>query len=194
LIFYKALIYLNTLNITSITLYFNNIWNLIQSYAALAIYFFNFIQESWGMSINIEILLTNLAILTKPQISNNLCALELSTRDANVNIKLTLHKNNTNNNLCKLQKSNLSSYLAGLIESDGSIIVPSGNVKNYKPYIEIVFHMDDLPFAEIIQLNIGGIIRHKGENYCILTVKRIKEVIKIIHLINGNMRAYANQK
>lgn len=35
--------------------------------------------------------------------------------------------------------SPLSSYLAGLIESDGSIIVPGKDVKSYKPFFEIAF-------------------------------------------------------
>jgi hypothetical protein len=81
----------------------------------------------------------------------------------------------------------LSSYLAGLIESDGSIVVPAENIKSYKPFFELVFHSDDLALAEILQSIIGGNLYLK-KNYCRLIIKKKKEVIKIIHLINGNMR------
>jgi len=33
----------------------------------------------------------------------------------------------------------LSTYLAGLIESDGSIVIPNNNIKSYKPFFEIAF-------------------------------------------------------
>ena len=82
----------------------------------------------------------------------------------------------------------LSSYLAGLIESDGSIIVPNNNIKSYKPFFEIAFHLDDLGLAEILQSIIGGIVQIRGKNHCRLTIKKKIEVLKIIHLINGKMR------
>lgn len=83
---------------------------------------------------------------------------------------------------------NLSSYLAGLIESDGSIIVPKENIKSYKPSFEIVFHMDDLGLAETLQSIIGGSIQIRGKNHCRLIIKKISEVLNLIHLINGKMR------
>src|ERR1700709_827297 len=61
--------------------------------------------------------------------------------------------------LYSFKKTNLSSYLAGLIESDGSIIVPAENIKSYKPFFEIVFHLEDLGLAEILQSVIGGNIQ-----------------------------------
>jgi len=96
--------------------------------------------------------------------------------------------NSSSQSLYSLKKTNLSSYLAGLIESDGSIIVPAENIKSYKPFFEIVFHLEDLGLAEILQSVIGGNIQIRGENHCRLIIKKQKEVIKIIHLINGNMR------
>lgn len=92
------------------------------------------------------------------------------------------------NSIKKSEASPLSSYLAGLIESDGSIVVPGNNIKSYKPFFEIAFHLDDLELAEILQSTIGGIVQIRGKNYCRLTIKKKKEVLKIIHLINGNMR------
>lgn len=82
------------------------------------------------------------------------------------------------------RKSNISSYLAGLIESDGSIIVPGENIKSYKPFFEIVFHLNDLGLAQILQSIIGGNIQIRSENHCRLTIKKKLEVIKIIHLLN----------
>lgn len=35
-----------------------------------------------------------------------------------------------------------SSYLTGLIEGDGSIIVPDSDTKSYRPFFEIVFHIE----------------------------------------------------
>jgi hypothetical protein len=48
--------------------------------------------------------------------------------------------------------------------------------------------LEDLGLAEILQSVIGGNIQIRGENHCRLSIKKQKEVIKIIHLINGNMR------
>jgi len=44
-------------------------------------------------------------------------------------------------------KNNFASYLSGHIEGDGTIIVPSKNITSYRPYFEIVFHIDDLILA-----------------------------------------------
>jgi hypothetical protein len=84
-------------------------------------------------------------------------------------------------------KNKFSTYLAGLIEGDGTIIVPAKNITSYRPYFEIVFHINDLPLCETIKLMIGGIIIIK-KNYCILIIKRKLDVLKVITLINGNMR------
>ena len=60
----------------------------------------------------------------------------------------------------------LSSYLAGLIEGDGTIHVPKtersskGNL-NY-PSIQIVFHLKDLPLALLIQKEID----HGSQKRC----------------------------
>lgn len=88
----------------------------------------------------------------------------------------------------------LSSYVAGLIEGDGTIHVPKterskkGNL-NY-PSIQIVFHLKDLPLALLIQKEIGhgSICRKKGLNAYIYTVNNLKGLLLLIQLINGNMR------
>jgi hypothetical protein len=54
---------------------------------------------------------------------------------------------------------NLSYYLAGLIEGDGTILVPkterSSKGKLNYPYIQISFDSRDLPLAIIIQKTLG---------------------------------------
>jgi len=89
---------------------------------------------------------------------------------------------------------NFSYYLTGLIEGDGSIIVPNTerSVKgklNY-PSIQIVFHLKDLPLALLIQKNLGNgsISRKKGVNAYILTINNLEGLILIVHLINGKLR------
>jgi hypothetical protein len=89
---------------------------------------------------------------------------------------------------------NFSSYLAGLIEGDGSIHVPKTerSVKgkiNY-PSISIVFHLKDLPLCLMIQKNLkhGSISRVKGSNAYIFTVNNIQGQILFVNLINGKMR------
>jgi len=50
-------------------------------------------------------------------------------------------------------KFNLSSYLAGLIEGDGTFAIHDVNstAKKYKPMIIIVFKKDDLPLAQYLK-------------------------------------------
>ena len=76
----------------------------------------------------------------------------------------------------QIEKNKFCSYLAGLIEGDGTIIVPKSErspkgVLNY-PSIQIVFHLKDLPLALLIQKNLGhgSLARKKGVNAYILTV------------------------
>lgn len=95
------------------------------------------------------------------------------------------------NNLSNL---NFSSYLAGLIEGDGTIIVPKTerSVKgriNY-PSIQIVFNLKDLPLALVIQqkLGHGSLSRKKGTNAYILTINNYEGLLLVVSLINGYMR------
>ena len=95
------------------------------------------------------------------------------------------------NNLSDFDK--FSYYLTGLIEGDGTIIVPkterTKNRLNY-PSIQIVFHLKDLPLALIIQkeLKHGSLSRKKGVNAYILTINNKKGLLSLISLINGKMR------
>ena len=88
-----------------------------------------------------------------------------------------------------------SSYLTGLIEGDGSIVVPkterSSKGKLNYPSIQIVFHLKDFPLALMIQkeLRHGSLSRKKGVNAYILTINNIEGLLLLVSLINGNMRS-----
>jgi len=91
-------------------------------------------------------------------------------------------------------KSNFSYYLTGLIEGDGTIIVPKTerSVKgkiNY-PSLKICFHLKDLPLALLIQKNIGhgSINKKKGANAYIFTINNFEGLVFITQLINGKFR------
>jgi hypothetical protein len=89
---------------------------------------------------------------------------------------------------------NFSFYLAGLIEGDGTIVVPkterSAKGKLNYPSIQIVFHLTDYPLALMIQkeLKNGSLSRKKGVNAYILTINNYDGLLLITSLINGNMR------
>ena len=87
-----------------------------------------------------------------------------------------------------------ASYLAGLIEGDGSIVVPTSerSVKgklNY-PSVQIVFNLRDLPLALMIQkqLKHGSLSRKKKANAYILTINNLEGILLLTTLINGYMR------
>jgi hypothetical protein len=112
--------------------------------------------------------------------------------------KLSGYKNqkymHTHNNY-KINK-NFASYLAGLIEGDGSIIVPKTERSpkgrlNY-PAIKIAFDLRDFPLAQMIQktLGHGSLSRMKGINAYLLTINNYEGVLLLIHLLNGNMRTH----
>lgn len=101
-------------------------------------------------------------------------------------IRLHSTKNNCNGNLP------FASYLTGLIESDGTIIVPntlrSSKGKLNYPSIQIVFHLKDLPLALMIQKELGFCSLSKGVNAYILTINNTEGILLIISLLNGNMK------
>jgi hypothetical protein len=97
-----------------------------------------------------------------------------------------------NNDKPNLNK--FTTYLAGLIEGDGTIIVPkserSSKGKLNYPSIQIVFHLKDLPLALLIQKNLGfgSISRKKNVNAYILSINNKEGILTLIQLLNGNMR------
>lgn len=99
-----------------------------------------------------------------------------------------------NHDSSKSLNNNFSYYLAGLIEGDGTIIVPK-TVKDQKgrntyPSIQIVFGLYDLSLALMVQktLKHGSISRKVGKNVYIFTVNNKEGLIKLINLINGKFK------
>lgn len=96
-----------------------------------------------------------------------------------------------NNN--KISNDKFSYYLTGLIEGDGTIVVPKTKTTkgrlNY-PSIQIIFNLKDLPLALLIQkeLGNGSLSRKRGVNAYTLTVNSQKGLLLLISLINGKMR------
>jgi len=86
----------------------------------------------------------------------------------------------------------LAPYLAGLIEGDGYIGVqnPKHNKVIYWPKIIIAFNINDRPLAEKLssELKVGKIIDRDKAGHVLLQILAKEEVLKVIHLINGNMR------
>lgn len=80
-------------------------------------------------------------------------------------------------------------YLAGLVEGDGYIFVPTGNKKYSYPYVRITFHEDDLPLINKLRqiLGYGNIMEVKGKEAFRFTIYG-KNVIPFIELINGKFR------
>ena len=93
-----------------------------------------------------------------------------------------------------IPNNNFNYYLAGLIEGDGTLIVPKSQ-RDQKgrltyPSIQIVFGLMDLPLALIIQKNLehGSISRKKGLGAYIYTVNNKEGLLKLISLVNGKFK------
>jgi hypothetical protein len=86
------------------------------------------------------------------------------------------------------------SYLAGLIEGDGTIVVPkqersAKGILNY-PSVQIVFQLKDFPLCQFVQKIIGHGTIHKKKQSAryILTINNINGLIILVNLINGKIR------
>lgn len=92
----------------------------------------------------------------------------------------------------KYSSSQLSPYLAGLIEGDGHIAVYNKDTqkKEYRPKIIIAFNIHDKPLAEKLstELKVGKVIDRPEAGHVLLQVLAKEEVLKIINIINGYMR------
>ena len=91
-----------------------------------------------------------------------------------------------------LSHSLLGSYLAGLIEGDGTIAVhdPNSTTKKYSPKIIIVFKKADLPLANYLQhlTNSGTILIKPERGYILWQIQDIVSIFTIISIINRFMR------
>lgn len=79
-----------------------------------------------------------------------------------------------------------SSYLAGLLEGDGHIGLPS---KSIRPYIAITFNQKESPLVEVFNKILGGSIRIKEKENAIVLILRSKQSIHFFILqVNGYLR------
>ena len=90
--------------------------------------------------------------------------------------------------------SELSYYLAGLIEGDGNIwtsktlISPKNRINN--PQITFTFHIKEKPvFTKIKQvLDTGSLYQEKQNNTCKYRISKTNKLIEVINMINGKFR------
>lgn len=89
---------------------------------------------------------------------------------------------------------NIGSYLAGLIEGDGTLVVPkserSDKGKLNYPSIQIVFGLKEFPLCQALQklLGHGSIAKKKQSAAYILTINSLEGLTVLCNLINGLMR------
>jgi hypothetical protein len=101
-----------------------------------------------------------------------------------------------NNDLSDIEhrksESQLGSYLAGLIEGDGTFAVHDTNstAKKYSPMIIVVFKKADLPLAKILRdlTNCGHVLIKPNRGYVLWQIQDIVSVFTIVTIINGYMR------
>lgn len=97
---------------------------------------------------------------------------------------------NIQNNTYKYQY--IGPYLAGLFEGDGHIILSkkiNGSNKISYPYIAITFVNKDLPLINKFIELFGGRLRFKNkENAIVWIISTNKELVSLIHLMNGHLR------
>lgn len=86
----------------------------------------------------------------------------------------------------------LGSYLAGLIEGEGTFAVHNKDsiAKKYYPMIIVVFKKNDLPLAQFLQnlTKCGNIYIKSDRGYVLWQIQDIVSVFTIVNLINGKMR------
>jgi LAGLIDADG endonuclease/Cytochrome C and Quinol oxidase polypeptide I len=92
----------------------------------------------------------------------------------------------------QLVNSKLGSYLAGLIEGDGTFAVhdQESTTKKYNPMILIVFKKSDYPFAKYLRdiTDCGTIMIKENRGYVLWQIQDVIGVFTIVNLINGYMR------
>jgi hypothetical protein len=87
----------------------------------------------------------------------------------------------------------LNSYIAGLFEGDGHIWIQKIDkmiIKRHNPRFCITFHIKDAALAiKLISiLEYGHIAYRPKDNACVLIISEVKGLVKIINLINGELR------
>jgi LAGLIDADG endonuclease len=90
------------------------------------------------------------------------------------------------------QYPTLGSYIAGLIEGDGCIKVPSTAIslsgKLRYPAITIAFAYKDKPLSDKLAKLLGGYVNQGEGNYWVLSIQNLLGVHNIALLVNGKFR------
>lgn len=91
-----------------------------------------------------------------------------------------------------LNKNSFGSYLAGLIEGDGSIKVPeterSQKAKKLYPQITIIFVEKDLPLAELISKKLDATLNKGPGKFYVLSVYKKASLYLVANYLNGKFR------
>lgn len=146
------------------------------------LYYTQAFQPEIGMSIN------KYFFPSSAMLYGNFCNQQVVLQSISLNISVLYFSSSSLSN-----KTNLfGSYLAGLIEGDGTINVPN-SLRNAKgkllyPSIQIIFHIKDLPLANLIKsiLGHGSIHIKSNSNACVLTINNFDGLLYTINLINGH--------
>jgi len=80
-------------------------------------------------------------------------------------------------------------WFAGLVEGDGTIILPKGSNARY-PQVQVAFAIKDLPLAEALQreLGHGTIQKYPATNSCRITFASLAALWLVVSILNGQMR------
>jgi hypothetical protein len=158
----------------------NQLYNVIVTAHAFLMIFFMVMPAMVGGFGNNNVQKLNFSIL---KASNN-----------NNDKQIDLIRDN-NENFNKLNDNNLGSYLAGYIEGDGTIIVPSKNKERnslgnlYYPSVRIIFLLIDKPLAENLKLRFGGkFVFPKNQKYFLWQIQDLNGLLKICKTVNGLFR------
>lgn len=91
----------------------------------------------------------------------------------------------------KWNNNNLGSYLAGLIEGNGTILLKNRIKKEkYRPIIIVVFKLEDLELANYLcnLIKCGKVYKKMNRNYVLWLINDLKGVYTLLNIINGYIR------
>ena len=118
---------------------------------------------------------------------------------ADIEKSLNLYKT-TNNSAVFTNNNNLGHYLAGLLEGDGSISLPSLGVTTLNrvlnPRIVFTSHINNIGMYSFLQSQLGnmGRFQRSSENVIRYIIGDKESILFIIHLVHGKLRTPKNKR